>query len=439
MPDIIKLTIKNFGGIEEAVLTPGKVNIIKGKNGAGKTTVINSLINAFGGGHHAELIRNGAEKAEIGIEFDNGMSIEKQITAGKTDLKVTDDKGNKIKKAPQSVLNDKFKLFSVNPLELMNAPEKYRTELLLEAMPIKVEEKQIQEIISKLDIELTYNLEAHGLEVLSKLRKQIFEERTTNNRMLDMKKKTIEHSIINALDFDVKPDEVIAQYDAAIAKLDEMEEKRLNYIKNINEKQTLLLEQQNAEHSLILQEAINKVNEEHASQVAKIKDEYQEKLSQMEESYKLKSQPIIAEKLKLSTIKDNLAAIRAQENQLENDKKEAQSFQKASDDLSEALKNLDKIKKELESTLPIPGLEVIEGKMFKNSVPFDNLNTAEQMKVCIEIGKLHNTSGLMIVDGIERWDEANQQLFIEQAKLSGIQLIMTEVSDDVELEFTEVK
>ncbi len=409
---INKIEIKNFVGIEELVLEPGKINIIKGKNAAGKTSVINAIITAIGGGHNASLIRNGSNKAQIGIDLDNGMSIKKTITQSSATLNVSKD-GKKIEKA-QSTLNELFKMFSVNPLELLVAPKKYRAELLLSAIPMDIEDETIKNIFDKVNLTPKYSNSDNGIEILNTLKKQIYDERTTINRIWDIKKKGIAN--IEARTFDsINPDTIQTDYDILIAKKSEMEEKRNTYLEKITDDKNKALE-----------EALKDYEEMKMA----INNQFEVQKEQLNKSFEINYTPILEQIANQKAALDNMNDIILQKKQLQEDKEEALNLEKDSNNLTDAINEIEQLKADLQNNLPIAGLEIINGDILLNGVLFENLNTAEQMKLCIAIAKLHNTSGLMIVDGIERLDSVNQNILIEQAKEAGLQLIISEVSDD---------
>ena len=95
-----------------------------------------------------------------------------------------------------------------------------------------------------------------------------------------------------------------------------------------------------------------------------------------------------------------------------------------------ALEGLDAYKLELLSNLPIPGLEVVEGGLFRGGIPFDRLNTAQQVEIAVEIAKLRaGKLAIACVDGIEALDGEHYDAFKDAAMESGLQLFVTRVSD----------
>jgi hypothetical protein len=108
-----------------------------------------------------------------------------------------------------------------------------------------------------------------------------------------------------------------------------------------------------------------------------------------------------------------------------------------SGELTTALDAIEKLKGELLETLPIKGLEVRDGDILFNGVPFEECSTAEQLSVAIKVAKLRaGEIGLVAVDRIEALDPLNFAAFVEMAKESGLQWICAGVAAG-ELEITE--
>lgn len=96
-----------------------------------------------------------------------------------------------------------------------------------------------------------------------------------------------------------------------------------------------------------------------------------------------------------------------------------------------ALDEIEAYKEELLAGLPIPGLEVRDGDVFRNGVQFDRLNTAQQVDIAVEIAKLRaGELGVCCVDGIELLDSGAFDEFRERALDSGLQLFVSRVTDD---------
>ncbi|MCI0540823.1 MAG: AAA family ATPase, partial [Verrucomicrobiales bacterium] len=95
---IIKLQTENVKRLQAVEITPGGGNmvVIGGKNGAGKSSVLDSIEFALGGDPSAKMpVRRGEDKARIVVDLGD-LVIKRVFTAaGGTSLVVTDADGRK--------------------------------------------------------------------------------------------------------------------------------------------------------------------------------------------------------------------------------------------------------------------------------------------------------------------------------------------------------
>ena len=67
---ITRISIRNFMAFEEMEFNAGALTVAVGVNGSGKTSILEAIKSGLNGGaHDASLLRNGADKAEIVLEF----------------------------------------------------------------------------------------------------------------------------------------------------------------------------------------------------------------------------------------------------------------------------------------------------------------------------------------------------------------------------------
>ena len=85
----VKISIKNFMGIDNLEFAPGKVTLISGRNGEGKSSVIEAIKKTFKAKSDVKLIHNGSDKAEILLEFDDNSSLYRTIKSDKTTLEAS--------------------------------------------------------------------------------------------------------------------------------------------------------------------------------------------------------------------------------------------------------------------------------------------------------------------------------------------------------------
>lgn len=131
---ILNLKISNFKKIVNVEITPTD-NVVKisGKNGAGKSSVLDAFWVALGGTKNApdQPIREGQALATIKLDLGD-ITVERRFSAGgKSVLFVTNEVGAKIK-APQKVLDDLLGRLSFDPLQFMRMGAKEQVTYLKE-------------------------------------------------------------------------------------------------------------------------------------------------------------------------------------------------------------------------------------------------------------------------------------------------------------------
>ena len=129
---IVKLESENVKRLRAVSIEPdGSLVILKGANGAGKTSVLDSIAYTLGGERlcPAEPIRRGAKKARAQVTLDNGLVIERRWTTGGSTLTVRGADGVALG-SPQKVLDKLTGRLSFDPLAFMRMEPKAQAETL---------------------------------------------------------------------------------------------------------------------------------------------------------------------------------------------------------------------------------------------------------------------------------------------------------------------
>ena len=183
MIKINELQLENVKRIKAVKLEPAQngLTVIGGKNGQGKTSVIDSIAWALGGDKYrpSQPQRDGSVIPPIlHIELSNGLIVERK---GKNSaLKVIDPNGNK---GGQQLLNEFIEQFALDLPKFMQGTSKEKAEILLQVIGVG---EQLYEIENR--------------------EKQLYNERTAIGRIADQKKKFAEEIV----DYPEAPKELIS-------------------------------------------------------------------------------------------------------------------------------------------------------------------------------------------------------------------------------------
>jgi DNA repair exonuclease SbcCD ATPase subunit len=424
--------ISNILGIQELEFAPGGFTEIVGSNGSGKSSTIEALRAALRGGHDASLLRKGAERGEIVLVLDDGSQITKTVTADGTKINVVRDE-RRIGRPAEAVkaLHD---VLSVNPVEFLRAPEKARVDALLQVMPIAVDAERLEQIAGDLV------QPGAGIDQIEATKRAVFDERTAISRTARDKDGAIKqlratlpkHVLespetdatlveqLNALDADrdAKFEAVVSRFAGDIKQVDETLDVLHGRIREIEEQ---------------ARQAVARVSEDIATQ-KRLKADAIALMDEAKADVRAKHAEARAViQTKLEGIRDRHEQQARYDLTTENIDRmgeELADLKDRADGLSAALDALDAYKAELLASLPIPGLEVVEGRLQRYGIPFDRLNTAQQVEIAVEIAKLRaGELGLICVDGLELLDQEHYDAFRTAAEASSLQLIVSRVGD----------
>lgn len=132
MSKILKLEVSGFKRLRAVQITPtGDIVEITGKNGQGKSSVLDAIQAALGGTRRAPEapVRKGHDRARIAVDMGS-LKVERTfLKSGNAALVVTDESGEKLK-SPQAVLDRLYGDLSFDPLSFAMAEPKKQVEIL---------------------------------------------------------------------------------------------------------------------------------------------------------------------------------------------------------------------------------------------------------------------------------------------------------------------
>ncbi|UUG70025.1 AAA-ATPase [Arthrobacter phage Zucker] len=385
MSKIIRLESTNYKRLKAVEIAPdpdGNLVIVAGKNGQGKTSILDSITAALGGVNAKTTpkpIRDGEERAEIILETED-LVITRRFTASGSTLVVKAPDGAVYPKG-QSKLDDMLGRLSLDPLAFTQLSDRDQLATLLDLVKLPFDPEQ-----------------------LAAERKELFEVRTEVNRELKQAQAAADAITITKEMADLKPVSVMDLLDAFRSG------------QALNQKIA----------------AAETARNEWADKVELLKRE----LAEAEQELKTAEEHLSTAppRVDLDSIQDKLDHAE----QINADVRTFESWTRASDTLAERqaeaaeltakIEDIDKRKADglAAAEFPVDGLGFDDSGVTYNGVPFKQASSAEQLRVSLAMaialnpklrviriadGSLLDSDNLALVESIAR--ENDFQVWIE--------------------------
>lgn len=402
MKKILSLEVENVKRIRAVQIHPTENTVlIKGRNGAGKTSVLDSIMMALEGRITADPIRHGEEKATIRVDLGD-MLVEKKITRKGAYLKVTAKDGAQYP-SPQRMLDEFLGNLSFDPLEFARMRPRDQRDLMLRLAGVDLDE-------------------------IEERRKETFEMRTQLNR--DVKR--LQGSVDQYGDLRDIPSEPVSVVDLS-KELDQ-------------ERGKIQKKEQLAQFIETCEDRIRRIAFERA--------ELQQRLEALDKEDMDLRVDVVAVQEKREAVQVNPDRITELEYRiLEADKINARVHDRkqrdaALDELKEAKAESERLTAELEqidqeklealenAALPITGLGVDGEHITLDGTVFSELSSAEQLRVSLAIAMAQNPDlrVILIRDG-SLLDQDSLALIREAADSRDYQVWIERVGTDGEMGF----
>lgn len=435
-----RIQISNFMGIEEIDISAGDVTVIEGGNGQGKTSILRAIQNVMEGGRDATLIRNGAQEAQVILLFDDGTEVNKRIRNDADPLlSIKNGDGKKMRKNELDRLID---LLSFNPVEILKMSAKEQAAAILQSLPLQLDVAALSEATggrdwSKMDA-------SNAVNALDVAYKTIYEERVPVNVDIDRCTRTIQQ-----LQQTLPPEDESTE-DPRPALVSQREELRVQVrtleqtAQNAKAQKLAKITEEFAQRTASLDERITELKAE----LAKLESERRAVAIEKANTVEKLDQAVAANLASRSAeLKAALAGLNAQIESADRQDEQMQRYKLTRAQIASArdqqveqegvaktltgyLKAIERMKAELLGKLPIKGLTVENGAILLGGVPFDKVNDAGKIKFLLQVAKLRaGELPLVLLDGLEKLDASTWPLFEESAKKSGLQMVVTRVTE----------
>src|SRR5665648_745093 len=174
------LGVGNYVGLTEVMYNLGKINIITGRMGSGKTSIIEAIEKGFSNkSQRVEVIRHGEDDATIFIKTDDGLEIDRKIRKNKADyLKVR--KAGVAVPSTEKFLKQFLKGELFKPLEFCIKTPAEQAKIILNLLEIPWTMDDISNWFGEIPTDVDYD--EHILQVLGQIVKNYFIQREVVNR-----------------------------------------------------------------------------------------------------------------------------------------------------------------------------------------------------------------------------------------------------------------
>lgn len=407
---ITSFEAENVKRVKAVALEPAQngLTVIGGRNAQGKTSVLDAISWALGGGRckPTKPKREGAvSDPYLKVELSNGIIVERK--GANSTLRVLDPEG---KKSGQALLDEFLETLALNLPKFLHSTDKEKAETLLRIIGVGDE-----------------------LEELDGKSQAIYDQRTAIGQ-LERQKRGAAEEMTFWPDVPAEPisaSELIQEQQTILARNGENQRKRSQVVELEAKYKHLAQRIANYEEGISAKEA----------ELAALKEQLETNRSLLG---KIDKDVAIAKKTadqlqdeSTEEIERSIASIDAtnakiRENHLRTDAiKEADELKAQYDDLTETLNAVRKQRTDLlaNAKLPLPGLGVDEGGVLTfNGQAWDGMSGSEQLKVATAIIRcLKPECGFVLVDKLEQMDTVTLSEFGAWAESEGLQVIGTRV------------
>ena len=435
---ITSIEINNLGGIRHFKGTFGQIAIIVGRNGAGKTTILEVIKNFFEGGGNPDLVSDTADSGNSEIHFSNGYWAKKELRRDGFDLQVYNPGGGRIKQEA-TYLKELAPGISFDPVKFIDMDPRERSTFLLDTLALMFDHEEVNEAAG----EKKFNKQV-SLQELNGVRGQYYLDREEIGRDVTALKGTIK-----TLSDGILPDDGTNWAKERQAAQDSVTsiEGRIRTVqsdaaatatRNISAAK-LTAEREESEAKAETQRQIDALREALATKITGIQAKRDGVLERIaNERLEQVSRDAAGLYSELEVANQRLGEVRSKDEEyqrsigarriVEDKENELRGHITKTVRLTTAIENLDQLKYKKLKEVPIDGLDMVLDKFKRpvitiHGVPFDSLNSALQITLAINFVSYTSGALPLILCEVIDLDPDRMLDLINGAKEAGLQLV----------------
>ena len=468
---ITKIRIKNLFGIKEYE-TDGSSQELSGKNGVGKSSVIDAiryaLTNKTG---RKYIVRNGETEGEVLIETDTGLRINRKARINQTDYKSVKQNGFEVG-SPETFLRDIFTPLQLNPVEFMGMSEREQNTIILDMIDYRWSMDTIREWFGEIPAWVSYD--QNILSVLNDIQSEkgeYFQRRQDINRDIRNKRAFVEEiaqSIPEGYDIEKWENEsagpIYREIEGIRRKNEEIQKAKILLENRDNKVRKFEADREIAKVTLsreigsrrtqienditrlkdqivALETEKGTLSEKMADKMAVIEEQYKASVAKYDAEVEAYAQYRDMEPIPTADLEEKASIVEKMKahinefRRMQNLQSDIESMKAESELLTQRIEKARTLPGEIleGATIPIAGLTVKDGVPLINGLPVSNLSDGEKLDLCIDVA-IQNPKGLQIVliDGAEKLSSEWKNRIYQKCKEKGLQFIATRTTDDNE-------
>ncbi len=374
--------------------TENGLTVIGGRNGQGKTSVLDAIAWVLGGEKFrpSEPARNGSlVPPKLCVKLSNGIVVER---SGKNStLKVTDPNGGK---SGQQLLNAFISTFALDVPKFLQSTAKEKADVLLQIIGV-----------------------GDKLAELERRESTLYNRRLEIGRIADQKAKFAAEmpKYTGVPEVPVSVSDLIRQQQEILARNGENERLRNKAFKLQAQRNTYA-------------EKVNQLTEELEKYRKLLTDAEKAMTTAFKTAEQLHDESTAELEQNIKDVEAVNIKVRANLDK-EKAEEEAKQLSEEYSALTEDINGIRSTRKSLldSAALPLPGLSVEDGELTYNSAKWDCMSGSEQLKVSAAIvRKLNPECGFVLLDKLEQMDIDTLNEFGKWLEAEGLQAIVTRVS-----------